>query len=96
MLDVVQVDVFGPGVRDPVPSAADGGPLQRPLQHLRQSVGLLRRPPGAGVRRRVTPRLACLHQVPRLGRGRAAPTLPLQNYGHAHVSLHAGRRFLGN
>jgi len=48
----VQVNVFRLGVLHPVPATADGGALQAPLQHVRQSLRLHRRLLRPPVRRR--------------------------------------------
>lgn len=62
-----QVDVLGPGVRDPVPAAADGGALQEVLQHVRLAGGVHSGAAGAPHRRREDAGAETARALPRLG-----------------------------
>lgn len=63
-----QVDVLGPGVRDPVPATADGGALQALLQHVRLAGRVHRGAAGAAHGRREDAGPAAAHPLPGLGR----------------------------
>jgi len=84
------VDVLGPGLRDPVPAAADGGAFQGLLQHLRQSVSVHNRLPGAHQRRRAGDGSAGADSLSGIRRRVADAAVPVQNVGDAAVTDHSG------
>lgn len=84
-----QVNVLGPGVRDPVPATAHGGALQEVLQHVRLAGRVHRGAAGAHVGRREDAGAAGAHPLPRLGRRERGAAVPLPHHGHDAVALHA-------
>lgn len=90
----VQVDVLGLGVRDPVPSTADGGPLQAALQHVRVTGRLYRGAAGAPHWRGEDAGPPCPHTLPGVGRGQRGAALPLPDHGDVALAVHARLRLL--
>lgn len=89
-----QVNVLGPGVRDPVPATPDGGALQEALQHLRIPRRLHRGADGAADGRREAAGTAGADPLPRVGRGEGRTAVPLQDSGDGPVAVHSGLHLL--
>lgn len=90
-MDLLQVLVLRSGLRYPVPTTADGGALQKLLQHLRQCGLVYHRLIFSRCRWRAADRSRALHSLSRMERQRA--NVPFPHIGHALVA-YIGRRFL--
>ena len=84
--------MLGPGLRDPLPSAVDGGPLQRVLQHLRQSSRVHNSLRCEDKRRRAVDGPARADSLSGLRRGDGHAVVPFQNDGDADVVGDVDRR----
>lgn len=69
--------MFRPGLRDPVPTTADGGALQEALQHVWFSGGLHNSVASETVWWREAPRTPGANPLPRLGCRERDPVIPV-------------------
>jgi len=82
--------VLGFGLRYSVPAAADGGAFQGLLQHLRQSISVHNRLPGAHQRRRTDDGVAPVNTLSRLRREDIDANVPIQDNGDVDVVNNPG------